>query len=172
MSGIYGFAGDLSARRAAGVFKKMAGVASYVPSASNTIWMAEDGALGLGACSLPGSVETEVLAEDAGVGVACVVDGVVCDRLNTSETGWRADGATLLLRRYLESGMIVCPDCGHENIPGSDQCEQCQQPLTPLSDPAPATPIERAIAKDRIEVLKPKDPLAVRGHAVVVIAAQ
>lgn len=57
--------------------------------------------------------------------------------------------------------MIVCPDCGYDNIPGTDHCEQCQQPLSSLGSLEPVSPIERNIAKDRIELLGPKKPLSV-----------
>ena len=57
--------------------------------------------------------------------------------------------------------MIVCPDCGHENIPGEDVCEQCQQPLNMVKAGSPSSPLERKLLKDPIEVLSPKKPLTV-----------
>jgi CBS domain-containing protein len=32
---------------------------------------------------------------------------------------------------------MECPACGHENLPGEDTCEQCQEDLTGLSVPLP-----------------------------------
>ena len=49
--------------------------------------------------------------------------------------------------------MIVCPDCGFENIDGADLCETCQQPLAPLNAPTPTTDIEKSIFHDRIRSL-------------------
>jgi CBS domain-containing protein len=57
--------------------------------------------------------------------------------------------------------MIICPDCGHENIAGADTCEECEQPLSPLSKPTPASDIERGLLEDSIEVLSPRRPLTV-----------
>lgn len=57
--------------------------------------------------------------------------------------------------------MIVCPDCGHENISGTDECQQCHQSLTSLSRPRPASGIERSLSKDPIALLSPKSPLTV-----------
>jgi len=50
--------------------------------------------------------------------------------------------------------MIVCPDCGHENIVGADTCEQCQQPLCMFDKQAPTSDVERSLIEDPISVLK------------------
>ena len=63
--------------------------------------------------------------------------------------------------------MTSCPDCGHENIDGVDECEACQQPLTRLSIPRPKSPIEKSILRDRIDVLKPREPIVVEPAAPV-----
>jgi hypothetical protein len=57
--------------------------------------------------------------------------------------------------------MIICPDCGNENIPGIDVCEQCGQSLSALSKPTVSTGLELHLTKDRIEALDPKTPLTV-----------
>ena len=57
--------------------------------------------------------------------------------------------------------MMDCPDCGHENLAGADECEACQQPLCALSEPAPTSAIARSLLSDRIEVLSPCKPLTV-----------
>jgi CBS domain-containing protein len=57
--------------------------------------------------------------------------------------------------------MIVCPDCGFDNIPGAEECEECGQSLSALSKPVPASEIEWHIAKDRIELLSPREPVTV-----------
>jgi CBS domain-containing protein len=57
--------------------------------------------------------------------------------------------------------MTICPDCGHENIDGADECEKCSQSLSSLSKPRPTTPVERSVMKDRVESLVPREPLLV-----------
>ena len=57
--------------------------------------------------------------------------------------------------------MITCPHCGAENMEGVDLCDQCQNSLTDLSVPQPATALEKGLLKDRIEVLRPRPPLTV-----------
>lgn len=63
--------------------------------------------------------------------------------------------------------MSTCPYCEHENIDGEDECEACHQPLTFLSKPQLATPIENRIVKERIGVLFPQPPFAVRSETAV-----
>jgi CBS domain-containing protein len=63
--------------------------------------------------------------------------------------------------------MAICPDCGHENIDGSDTCEACEQSLTPLSKPRPRTKLERSLLKGRISELEPREPLVVDPDATV-----
>jgi len=53
--------------------------------------------------------------------------------------------------------MLMCPDCGFDNIQGADVCEQCHQSLTALSKPRAHSEIEKAIFRDRIDVLKPRE---------------
>ncbi len=57
--------------------------------------------------------------------------------------------------------MAICPDCGHENIDGTDQCDKCHSSLSSLSKPRPTTSIERSVMKDRVESLSPREPLIV-----------
>jgi CBS domain-containing protein len=57
--------------------------------------------------------------------------------------------------------MIPCPACGFDNLEGADHCHQCQLSLSDLSHPHPRTTLEKALMKDRIELLQPRKPLAV-----------
>jgi CBS domain-containing protein len=57
--------------------------------------------------------------------------------------------------------MIVCPFCSAENIEGTDECAECQQPLTEMSIRVPASSVEAALLRDRIEILWPKSPSTV-----------
>ena len=63
--------------------------------------------------------------------------------------------------------MIVCPACGAENFEGSDECDQCQGSLTQLSIPQATTALEKGLFVDRIEVLQPRPPIAVRPETPV-----
>ena len=63
--------------------------------------------------------------------------------------------------------LINCPFCNAENMEGSDYCEQCQHSLTELSHPQPVSAVEKGLLKDRIEVLRPREPLAVRPDASI-----
>ncbi len=57
--------------------------------------------------------------------------------------------------------MAVCPDCGHDNIDGTDACEKCGTALCSLSERPPASAAERCIMEDSIERLVPREPLLV-----------
>ena len=63
--------------------------------------------------------------------------------------------------------MLLCPACGAENIEGSEECDQCLAPLTHLSLPQSVTALERGLLHDRIEILKPRPPLAVSPQTTV-----
>jgi CBS domain-containing protein len=63
--------------------------------------------------------------------------------------------------------MIICPDCGFENIEGIDACEQCQQPLTNLGWRMRSSSVEAGLFRDRISVLEPKRPATVSPNASV-----
>jgi CBS domain-containing protein len=56
---------------------------------------------------------------------------------------------------------VECPYCGQENTEGIDVCDDCQHSLTDLGHHSFATPVERGLMKDRIQVLEPKQPLTV-----------
>ena len=63
--------------------------------------------------------------------------------------------------------VLICPDCGHQNIDGIDQCESCQQSLTALSRPRPESPLPKHLIRDRISVLEPHKPVAVTSDTPV-----
>ncbi len=50
---------------------------------------------------------------------------------------------------------------------GADTCEKCQQSLSALSKPRPTSAIERAVMKDRIKKLVPREPLLVAPDTAV-----
>jgi len=63
--------------------------------------------------------------------------------------------------------MIDCPFCGAENIPGIDDCEECGQPLSHIHSGTHANNVERALIKDRVTALTPKQPCTVAPDATV-----
>jgi signal-transduction protein with cAMP-binding, CBS, and nucleotidyltransferase domain len=56
---------------------------------------------------------------------------------------------------------MICPFCGAENIEGADECDGCNESLTDLSLPVPATAIEADLLRDRIAKLWPRTPVSV-----------
>ena len=61
--------------------------------------------------------------------------------------------------------MACCPFRGFENIDGSDACDKCEQSLSSLTKPRPATEVERSIMKDLIGDLARREPLVVAPSA-------
>lgn len=57
--------------------------------------------------------------------------------------------------------MIACPYCGHENIEGTDECEQCQQSIHDTYLTPPTCSVEDGLLNDRVGVLNPKVPITV-----------
>jgi len=45
---------------------------------------------------------------------------------------------------------MICPTCGHDNLPGNEECSNCLQDLTPLDRPAPQTRVERSLMEDPV----------------------
>jgi CBS domain-containing protein len=61
---------------------------------------------------------------------------------------------------------MQCPSCGHENLPGADECEVCQTSLTQEDIPtddllAARTRLERSLIEDTVADLKPAPPISV-----------
>jgi len=63
--------------------------------------------------------------------------------------------------------MMLCPYCGTQNIEGVEDCADCHQPLGDTHLAPPRSELERAVLRDRIEALAPKQPIAVRPDAPV-----
>jgi CBS domain-containing protein len=62
---------------------------------------------------------------------------------------------------------MICPHCGHDNLPGSEECSHCSMDLTQLDRPIGHTQIERSLMEDSVSVLQPKKPITVRPTATV-----
>jgi len=56
---------------------------------------------------------------------------------------------------------MICPNCGHDNIPGEDYCVQCQADLRDLDGPRPKTPLQKSILEDKLEILCTHPPTTV-----------
>jgi CBS domain-containing protein len=58
---------------------------------------------------------------------------------------------------------MLCPSCGHDNLPGADHCGQCQTSLTQEDVPVALmrSRIEKSLSRDRIETLKPVTAVSV-----------
>jgi CBS domain-containing protein len=60
-----------------------------------------------------------------------------------------------------------CPDCGYENIAGTETCEDCGHDLASLDLPAPTTKLQEKIMGDPLEKLHPASPLHVSPNSSV-----
>lgn len=56
---------------------------------------------------------------------------------------------------------MLCPSCGHDNIPGEDYCTQCQADLRDLDSLKPKTPLQKSILEDKLEMLCTHPPTTV-----------
>src|SRR3954471_17330093 len=54
---------------------------------------------------------------------------------------------------------MICPTCGCDNLPGNEECSNCQQDLTPLDRPVAQNRVERSLMEDRVSALRPKPPV-------------
>jgi CBS domain-containing protein len=67
---------------------------------------------------------------------------------------------------------MICPNCGHDNLPGSEECGVCQQDLTQLDRPVAQDRVERSIMEDPVEVLRPRKPVTIKPTATIRQAIQ
>ncbi len=57
---------------------------------------------------------------------------------------------------------MICPTCGWDNLPGNEECANCQQDLTPLDRPSAGSKVERSLMEDSVNLLRPKKPISVQ----------
>jgi CBS domain-containing protein len=62
---------------------------------------------------------------------------------------------------------MICPNCGFDNLPGSEECSSCQQDLTQLDRPMAHDRVERSLMEDPIEALRPRAPITLSPTATV-----
>jgi CBS domain-containing protein len=56
---------------------------------------------------------------------------------------------------------MICPHCAYDNMPGSEQCENCLADLTQLDQPVAQDRVERSLMEDPVSRLKPRQALTV-----------
>jgi CBS domain-containing protein len=62
---------------------------------------------------------------------------------------------------------MICPNCGFDNLPGSEECSECKQDLTQLDQPYAQDRIERSLMENPVRVLGPRHPITVRPTTTV-----
>jgi CBS domain-containing protein len=60
---------------------------------------------------------------------------------------------------------MICPVCGHENIQGADECENCGADLRTADIPAPGTPFEAKLVDVPLSEVHPQLPLTIEPDA-------
>lgn len=56
---------------------------------------------------------------------------------------------------------MICPNCGRSNLPGAEECDNCQQSLTALDQPMAQSLVEKNLMTESVAVLKPKGPVTI-----------
>jgi CBS domain-containing protein len=57
---------------------------------------------------------------------------------------------------------MLCPSCGHANVPGADECARCLFALASIdNEPTGIDAIEASVLQDRVRTLKFKPPVTV-----------
>jgi len=67
---------------------------------------------------------------------------------------------------------MICPNCGHDNLPGAEECSRCQQDMTQLDRPTAQDRVERSLMEDHVSSLGPRVPVTVPPTATVGHALQ
>src|SRR5262245_50113553 len=57
---------------------------------------------------------------------------------------------------------MICPNCGFDNLPGSEECAKCLQDLTHLDRPMPHDRYERRLMDDSVSILEPVPTLTAK----------
>jgi len=66
---------------------------------------------------------------------------------------------------------MICPSCGHVNVPGADACGRCQFALAAVdADPTGHDAVEESVLHDSVRRLKPKPPVTVPEHETLGLA--
>src|SRR5688572_13336484 len=67
---------------------------------------------------------------------------------------------------------MICPNCGFDNLPGNEVCDNCQLDLTALDRPVGWTKVEKSLLEDEISVLKLGTPITIKPATTIEEAIQ
>jgi CBS domain-containing protein len=67
---------------------------------------------------------------------------------------------------------MICPTCGYDNLPGNEECVNCQQDLTKLDRPMAQNKVERSLMEDHVGTLRPKPAVTIKPDTSVQAAIQ
>jgi CBS domain-containing protein len=67
---------------------------------------------------------------------------------------------------------MICPSCGHSNLPGADECGVCMTDFSALDVPAAQDRVEASVMSDPVRALKPKKPVTISSNALLGDALQ
>ena len=67
---------------------------------------------------------------------------------------------------------MICPHCGDDNLPGSEQCANCQHDLTQLDRLTAQDRVERSLMDDPVSALAPRQAITLPPTATVGQAIQ
>src|SRR5262245_34872258 len=62
---------------------------------------------------------------------------------------------------------MLCPACGHDNLPGLDRCETCMASLMKLDVPQPKSGLQERLMEDSISALRPAQAISLPAEASV-----
>jgi CBS domain-containing protein len=62
---------------------------------------------------------------------------------------------------------MICPNCGYDNLPGSEECGRCLQDLTQLDRPMANNRVERSLMEDPVGQLNPRVPVTLPATATL-----
>lgn len=62
---------------------------------------------------------------------------------------------------------MICPHCGHDNLPGVEACSNCEQALAPLDQPRPDSRVERCVVEDTVSTLRAAPPVTLSPDATL-----
>jgi CBS domain-containing protein len=54
---------------------------------------------------------------------------------------------------------MICPNCGHDNLPGDEECSRCHQDMTQLDRPSAQDRVELSLMEDAVGSLHPPEPI-------------
>jgi CBS domain-containing protein len=60
---------------------------------------------------------------------------------------------------------MICPRCGHDNVPGDDVCSACLLDLAPLDQPVPKDRVQSGLVETPVRALDPRPPVTVPADA-------